>query len=72
MKRVQALVWLAAVLLPAACTTAQASASPLGTVTGRLVLEGGPAGLPHIRPVPGTAPAAGADTGQTAWRTSPP
>ena len=70
MKRVQALIWLAAVLLPAACTTAQASAPPLGTVTGRLVLEGGPAGLPPIRPIPGTVRFTGGPDGPVTVRTN--
>jgi hypothetical protein len=56
MKRAQALTCLAAMLLPAACSTAHAP--PLGTVTGRLVLEGGPLGpagqQPGTRGIPGT------------------
>ena len=58
MRRAQALVWLAAMLLPVACTAA-ASAAPLyGTVVGKLVFQGGPihAGgrQPGQRPAPGT------------------
>ena len=55
MKRAQALTCLAAVLLPAACSTARAPPSEL--VTGRLVLEGGPLGpggqQPGTRAIPG-------------------
>jgi hypothetical protein len=58
MKQAQALICLAAVLLPAACSAAHSASSP-GTVAGRLVLEGGPLDLvtgqqPGIRPIPGT------------------
>jgi hypothetical protein len=62
MKRAQALTCLAAVLLAAACSTAHAP--PLGTVTGRLVLEGGPLGpggqQPGTRAIPGTVKFTGA------------
>jgi hypothetical protein len=58
MRRVQALVWLAAMLLPVACTAAASSTAPRGTVTGRLVFEGGPLPLngrqPGPHPVSGT------------------
>jgi len=58
MKRAQALICLAAVLLPAAWPAAHHSAPSAGTVTGRLVLEGGPLGVngqqPGIRPIAGT------------------
>ena len=57
MKHAQALICLAAVLLPAACSAAHSASSP-GTVNGRLVLEGGPLGpggqQPGTRPIPGT------------------
>jgi hypothetical protein len=56
MKRARALTCLAAALLAAACSTAHAP--PLGAVTGRLVLEGGPLGprgrQPGTRAIPGT------------------
>jgi hypothetical protein len=35
-------MWLAAMLLPVACTAASSTAPPYGTVAGRLVFEGGP------------------------------
>ena len=58
MRRAQALICLAAVLLPAACSAAHDGAPSAGTVTGRLVLEGRPLGpngqQPGIRPIPGT------------------
>jgi hypothetical protein len=57
MKRVPAVVCLAAMLLPAGCAAAS-PAPPHGTVTGRLVLEGGPLGAggqqPGTRLIPGT------------------
>ena len=58
MKRAGALICLAATLL-AACSAARGSdaahgSDPAsGTVTGKLVIEGGPGGLPHIRPIQG-------------------
>jgi hypothetical protein len=56
--RARALICLAAVLLSAACAPACDSAMPVGTVTGRLVLEGGAQGpggqQPGTRPIPGT------------------
>ena len=70
MNRVRALIWLAAVLLPAACTAAHASAPPPGTVTGRLVIEGGPTGLPPIRPIPGTVRFTGDGHGPVTVRTN--
>jgi len=58
MRRAQALVWLAAMLLPVACTAAASPAPPRGTVAGRLMFEGGPlqAGGRQAapRPIPGT------------------
>ena len=58
MRRAQALVWLAVMLLPVACTAAASSTPPRGTVTGRLLMEGGPIQLngqqPRPHPVPGT------------------
>ena len=58
MKRAQALICMAAVLLTAACSAAHHSAPSSATVTGGLVLEGGPLGpgsqQPGIRPIPGT------------------
>lgn len=58
MRRAQALVCLAAMLLPVACTAAASTAPPRGTVIGRLMLEGGPLGAggqqPGMRPIPGT------------------
>jgi hypothetical protein len=58
MNRAKALICLAAVLLTAACSAAQHSAPSSGTVTGRLVLEGGPLGpgsrQPGTRPIQGT------------------
>ena len=58
MKRSQALMCLAAMLLPAACTTVPGHASSGGTVTGRLMREGGPLGpggqQPGTRSIPGT------------------
>ena len=59
MRRAQALVWLAAaMLLPVACTAAASSTPPRGTVTGRLLFEGGPIQLngqqPRPHPIPGT------------------
>ena len=58
MRQVQALICIAAVLLTAACSAAHHSAPSSGTVTGRLVLEGGPLGpggqQPGVRPIPGT------------------
>jgi hypothetical protein len=57
MRRAPAVVCLAAMLLPAGCAAAS-PAPAVGTVTGRLVLEGGPLGAigqqPGTRPVPGT------------------
>jgi hypothetical protein len=51
-------MWLAAMLLPVACTAASSPAPPRGTVVGRLVFEGGPIQLdgqqPGPRPIPGT------------------
>ena len=59
MRRVPALIWLAAMLVPAACTTAPAHALPPGTVTGMLIREGGPYNMLRHRqapsaPIPGT------------------
>jgi len=58
MRRAQALVWLAAMLLPVACTAVASSTPPRGTVTGRLLFEGGPLSLdgqqPRPHPVSGT------------------
>jgi hypothetical protein len=58
MTRAQALVFLAAVLLPAACAAAPGQAHSDGTVTGRLVREGGPLGpggqQPGMHPISGT------------------
>jgi hypothetical protein len=52
-KRGRALICLVAVLL-AACSAAHRSHPALRTaVTGRLVVEGGPSGLPAIRPIRG-------------------
>jgi hypothetical protein len=51
-KRAGALICLAATLL-AACSAAHGSDRALGTVTGKLVIEGGPGGLPHIRRIQG-------------------
>jgi hypothetical protein len=70
MNRARALIWLAAMLLPAACTAAHASAPPVGTVTGRLVIEGGPIGLPPIRPLPGTVRFTGGPDGPVTVRTN--
>jgi hypothetical protein len=57
-KRAQALICLAAMLLPAACAAAPGGASADGTVAGRLVREGGPLGpggqQPGKHPIPGT------------------
>jgi hypothetical protein len=57
-KRAQALVCLAAMLLPAACAVAPGHAPAAGTVAGRLVREGGPIGAggqqPGKQPIPGT------------------
>lgn len=59
MRRVPALICLATMLLPAACTTAPGHALPRGTVTGTLIREGGPYNiLRHQQapsgPIPGT------------------
>lgn len=74
MKRAQALICLAAVLLPAACSAAHDGASSAGTVTGRLVLEGGPLGpggqQPGIRPIAGTVRFTGGDHQPVTVRTS--
>jgi len=57
-KRAQALSCLAVMLLPAACMAAPGHASAGGTVTGRLMREGGPLGpggqQPGTHPIPGT------------------
>jgi hypothetical protein len=62
-KRAPALICLAATLLPAGCTAADSAASSGGTVTGRLMLEGGPLGpggqQPGPRSIPGTVKFAG-------------
>ncbi|HEY6278837.1 MAG TPA: hypothetical protein VIX86_21195 [Streptosporangiaceae bacterium] len=74
MKRAQALLCLMAALLPAACSAAQASSPSLGTVTGRIVLEGGPLGpggqQPGTRPIPGTVKFTGGHQGPVTVRTS--
>ena len=58
MKRMQALICLAVMLMAAACTAARASVPRAGTVTGRIVLEGGPISpggkQPGTRRIPGT------------------
>ena len=60
MKRIQAVLCLAAMLLPAACAAgcSHTSAPGTGTVTGRLMMDGGPIGLhgqqPRAHPIPGT------------------
>jgi hypothetical protein len=73
-KRAQALICLAAVLLPAACSAAHDSAPSAGTVTGRLVLEGGPLGpngqQPGIRPIGGTVRFTGGQFGSVTVRTT--
>jgi len=51
-RRAQTVICLAAMLLPAACAAACGQASAPGTVTGRLIVDGGPIG-PHGRQ-PGT------------------
>jgi len=57
-KRSHAVMFLAVVLLPAACTAAPGHASSGGTVTGRLMREGGPLGpggqQPRTHSIPGT------------------
>jgi hypothetical protein len=57
MRRAPAVACVAALLLSAGCAAAS-PAPPHGTVTGRLVLEGGPLGAggqqPGTRPIPGT------------------
>ena len=74
MKRAQALICLAAVLLPAACSAAHDSAPSAGTVTGRLVLEGGPLGAngqqPGMRPIAGTVRFTGGEHQAVTVRTS--
>jgi hypothetical protein len=58
MRRAQALICLAAMLLPAACTAAPGHVAPHGIVTGKLIREGGPLGpndqQPASGPIPGT------------------
>ena len=60
MKRRQAILCLAAMLLPAACAAgcSQTSAPGTGTVTGRLMMDGGPIGRhgqqPGTHAIPGT------------------
>ena len=56
MRRAQALICLAAMLLPAACTAAPGQAPPHGTVSGKLIREGGPLGPHHRQPAPGPIP----------------
>jgi hypothetical protein len=57
-KRLRALICLAGMLLPAACSVAPGHASAGGTVTGTLVREGGPLGpdgqQPGTHSIPGT------------------
>ncbi len=57
-KRAPVLICLAAMLWPAGCTAANSAVSSNGTVTGRLMLEGGPLGpggqQPGSRSIPGT------------------
>jgi hypothetical protein len=57
-KRAPALICLAAMLLPAGCTAAHSAVPAGGTVTGRLMLEGGALGpgghQPGLRSIPGT------------------
>jgi hypothetical protein len=53
MKRLPAITVLGALALLAACAPAPPQ-SPAGTVTGRLVLEGGPLGQAGPRPIRGT------------------
>jgi hypothetical protein len=65
MKRAQALICLTAVLVLAGCSAAHDGAPSAGTVTGRLVLEGGALGpggkQPGIRPITGTVRFTGGD-----------
>jgi hypothetical protein len=58
-RRLQAIVAVSALMLTAACASADPPpASPSGLVTGKLVIEGGPIGpggqQPGQRPIPGT------------------
>lgn len=52
MKRALVLICLASALL-GACSAAHSSYAAKGTVTGRLVIDGGPSGVPPNRPVQG-------------------
>jgi hypothetical protein len=74
MKGTQALVCLAAMLLPAACAAAPGQVHADGTVTGRLVREGGPLGpggqQPGMHPIPGTVRLTGGDHQVITVRTS--
>ena len=74
MKRAHALICLAVVLLPAACSAAHDAASSAGTVTGRLVLQGGPIGpggqQPGIRPIGGTVRFTSGQFGSVTVRTT--
>jgi hypothetical protein len=58
MKRIQAVICLAAMLLPAACAAACDHTPAPGTVTGRLIIDGGPISphgkQPGPHPIPGT------------------
>jgi hypothetical protein len=73
-KRSQALVCLTAVLALAGCSAAHDSAPSAGTVTGRLLLEGGPMGpngqQPGIRPIAGTVRFTGGDHQPVTVRTT--
>ena len=57
-RRAQTVICLAAMLLPAACAAACGQASAPGTVTGRLIMDGGPIGphgqQPGAHAIPGT------------------
>ena len=58
MRRAQTVICLAAMLLPAACTAAYGQPPAPGTVTGRLMMDGGPIGphgqQPGAHAIPGT------------------
>jgi hypothetical protein len=57
-KRLQAIIAVVALMLTAACTAADLPASSSGSVTGKLLIEGGPTSAagqqPGERPIPGT------------------
>ena len=74
MKRAQALICLTAVLALAGCSAAHDGAPSAGTVTGRLLLEGGPIGpngqQPGIRPITGAVRFTGGDHHPVTVRTT--